>query len=197
MPVHNKCEDADDDDRCREAPLRESALGQPKQRRHADRGSVDPDKLEPQGVPIVRVEGHIGNGGDGCGPCECHEAIKHGGQDDLAKALRRPLYLRRPRSPIDPGASSRGNKEEARDHKEDFVGPAAQQANKTEHAGIWEGDKRCVFRHAGTGCLEGPLKGVKHCDSSHRDEAQRFDRYIACCFGRHVFLSSLGAPWAP
>ena len=73
----------------------------------------------------------------------------------------------------------------------------AQQPNKltkTEDAGIGEGDKRCVFRHASAGCLEGPLKGMEHCDSGDRDEAQRFDGYIACGFGLHVFLSFLGAP---
>lgn len=38
------------------------------------------------------------------------------------------------------------------------------------------------------------LKGVENRDTSDCDEAQHFDRYIACGFGLHVFLSSLGAP---
>ena len=85
-------------------------------------------------------------GGDGCGPCERREAIKRGGQDDLAKALRRPLYLRRPRSPIAPGAYRRGNKEVPRDHEEDLVGPAAQQVDKAERAGVRADSERRVFR---------------------------------------------------
>ena len=88
----------------------------------------------------------------------------------------------------------RGDEKIPRDHKEDFVGPAAQQVNKTEDAGIGEGGKRRILRHAGADGLEGPLKGMENRDTSDRDEAQRFDRNIACGFGLHVFLSSLGAP---
>ena len=126
MAIDNKYEDTDDDDCCRVAPLRESILGQSEQRRHADRGSVDPDKLEPQGVPIVRMQGDVGNGGDGRGPCERYQTVKRGGQDDLAKMFYRPLCLRLPRCPIIPTACCRGDEKIARDHIEDLVGPAAQ-----------------------------------------------------------------------
>lgn len=85
-------------------------------------------------------------GGDGCGPCERREAIKRGGQEDLAKAPRRPLYLRRPRCPIGPGTNRRGNQEVSRDHKEDLVGPAAQQVDEAERAGVREDGERRIFR---------------------------------------------------
>ena len=52
-----------------------------------------------------------------------------------------------------------------------------------------EGGKRHVFRQAGTGCLEGPLKGVEHRDTGDRDQTQRFDGYVACGFGLHDVLS--------
>ena len=143
---------------------------------------------------MVRDQGNVGNGGDDRGPCKRHQAIERCRKDNLAKTLHRPLHLRRPGRPIIPRMRGRGDEKIPRDHKEDFVGPAAQQVNKTEDAGIGEGDKRCIFRHAGADCLEGPLKGMEHCDSGDRDEAQRFNRDIACGFGLHVFLSSWGAP---
>ena len=108
-------------------------------------------------------------GGDDRGPRECHEAIKRSGHNDLAKALRRPLHLRLPRCPTVPSTRGRSDEKKARDHKEDLVGPAAQQVNKTEHAGIGEGGKRRVFRQADAGRLEGPLKRVEYRDAGDRD----------------------------
>ena len=142
----------------------------------------------------MRGKGNVGNGGDDRGPCERRQTVKRGWKDNLAQTLHRPLHLRRPGRPIIPCACGRGDEKIPRDHKEDFVGPAAQQVNKTEDAGIGEGNKWCVFHDPGADGLEGPLKGVENRDTSDRNEAQRFDRYIACGFGLHVFLSFLGAP---
>ena len=142
----------------------------------------------------MRGKGNVGNGEDDRGPCERYQAIERCRKDNLSKTLYRPLHLRRPGRPFIPSPRGRGDEKIPRDHKEDFVGPAAQQANKTEDAGIGEGGKWCVFYDPGADCLEGPLKGVENRDSGDRDEAQRFDRYIACGFGLHVFLSSLSAP---
>ena len=142
----------------------------------------------------MRGKGNVGNGRDDRGPCERRQTVKRGWKDNLSQTLHRPLHLRRPGRPFIPSPRGRGDEKIPRDHKEDFVGPAAQQANKTEDAGIGEGGKWCVFHDPGADCLEGPLKRVEHCDTSDRDEAQRFDGYIACGFGLHVFLSSLSAP---
>ena len=46
IPVNNKCEDANGDDRRRVALLGESTLSQSKPWRHEDRGGIDPDKLK-------------------------------------------------------------------------------------------------------------------------------------------------------
>lgn len=77
----------------------------------------------------------------------------------------------------------------ARDHKEDLVGPAAKQVNKTEYAGIGEHRKWGIFHGADADGLEGPLKGVEHRDAGDRDQTQRFGGYVACGFGLHDVLS--------
>ena len=46
-----------------------------------------------------------------------------------------------------------------------------------------------IFYGADTGCLEGPLKRVEYRDAGDRDQAQRFDGYVACGFGLHDVLS--------
>ena len=90
-------------------------------------------------------------------------------------------------------AYRRGNKEVAGDHKEDLVGPTAQQVNKAERTGIGESRKRRIFGHAGADGLEGPLKRVEYGNPGDRDQAQRFDGGVACGFRRHDFLSFLFA----
>ena len=95
------------------------------------------------------------------------------------------------------GAYRRGNKEVAGDHKEDLVGPAAQQVNKAERTGIGESRKRCILGHTGADGLEGPLKRVEDRDANDRDQAQRLDGYVACGFGLHDVLSYRFAPGAP
>lgn len=82
-------------------------------------------------------------------------------------------------------ACRRGNKEVPGDHKEDLVGPAAQQVNKAERTGIGESRKRHIFGHAGADGLEGPLKRVENRDANDRDEAQRFDGDVSACFTAH------------
>ena len=171
ISIDDKYEDDDGDDCCRVAFLIDSDFGQSKQRCHADRGGIDPDKLEPQGVPIVRMQGDVGNGGDSRGPSERREAIKRGRQDDLAKALRRPLYLRLPRCPVAPGTNRRSNKEVARDYKEDLVGPASKQVNEPQQSRIGEGGECRIFWDTGADSLEGPLKGMEYRDASYRDQA--------------------------
>ena len=44
------------------------------------------------------------------------------------------------------GANCRRDKEVPRDHKKDLVGPAAQQVDKAERAGVREDSERRVFR---------------------------------------------------
>ena len=83
------------------------------------------------------------------------------------------------------GVYRRGNKEVPRDHKEDLVGPAAKQVNKTEYAGIGEHRKWGIFHGADADGLEGPLKRVEYGNPGDRDQAQRFDGGISACFSAH------------
>lgn len=79
----------------------------------------------------------------------------------------------------------RGNKEVSRDHKKDLVGPAAQQVDKAERAGVREDSERRIFRHAGADGLEGPLKRVEYRNPGDRGQAQRLDGGISACFAAH------------
>ena len=86
------------------------------------------------------------------------------------------------------GAYRRGNKEVSRDHKEDLVGPAAQQVDEAERAGVREDGERRIFRQTGADGLKGPLKRVEYGNPSDRHQAQRFDGGISACFAAHQII---------
>ena len=116
-------------------------------------------------------------------------AIKERGQDDFfesSKGFARKILRRQSILKV---SYRRGDKKIPRNHKEDLVGPAAQQVNGTKNARIGECGERRVFRHAGVNGFECPLKRVEDRDASDRYQAQRFDGYVACGFGLHGFLS--------
>lgn len=67
------------------------------------------------------------------------------------------------------GTNRRRDKEVARDHKEDLVGPTAQQVDKAERAGVREEGESRVIRQADAGRLEGPLKRVEYGNPGDRE----------------------------
>ena len=73
-------------------------------------------------------------------------AIKERGQDDLFEALKRfEREVLCGRTVLE-SANCRRDKEIPRDHKKDLVGPAAQQVDKAERAGVWEDSELRIFR---------------------------------------------------